>query len=268
VKINNHIHTIFSDGASSILDYCEAAILKGFTEIAFTDHLTIRPDGSAEPHSLNELKLENYVREVRKISEKYRDKLTVRLGIEVDYILGNEEILEKVLGSYEFDLIIGSVHFVDEICIDSSKDRALMEKEVRENGFNSFYSKYLYLVGKAVETGFFNIVGHMDLVRIWGFNPTNGFVEEQKVLSLVKKRKMCLEVSSRGLRQPINSIYPSPRIMKKACELGVPITIGTDAHSVEEIDYAYNVLVHYVREMGYEKITTFDRCESVEKSFD
>jgi len=245
-------------------DYCETAILKGFKEIAFTDHLTIYPDGSAELHSLNELKLKNYVREVRNVSEKYRDKLTVRLGVEVDYIPGNEEILERVLGDYEFDLVIGSVHLVDGVCIDSSRQRALVEEEVRENGFNSFYSRYLYLVGKAVETGFFNIVGHMDLVRIWGFNPTNGSIEEQKVLNLAKNKKMCLEVSSRGLRQPINSIYPSQRIMKKARELEIPLTVGTDAHSVEEIDYAYDFLMSYIRESGYDSVATLSKRSVLE----
>jgi len=264
MKINYHIHTTFSDGSSRMSDYCKTAVHKGFKEIAFTDHLTIYPDGSAGFYSLNELMLENYVREVRNVSEKYRDKLNVRLGVEVDYIPGNEEILETVLGDYEFDLIIGSVHFVDEICIDSSKDKALVEKEVRENGFNSFYSKYLYLVGKAVETGFFNIVGHMDLVRIWGFNPTDGSFEEQEVLSLVKNKKMCLEVSSRGLRQPVNSIYPSQRIMKKARELEIPLTVGTDAHSIEEIDYAYDFLVSYIKGFGYDSVATLSKCSILE----
>lgn len=265
MKINNHIHTTFSDGSSSIMDYCEVAIQKGFSEIAFTDHLTIHPDGSAEPHSLNELKLESYVREVKKFSETYRYRLTVRLGLEVDYIPGNEELVEKILGQYDFDLIIGSVHFVDGICIDSRRQRTLMENEISKNGFDSFYSKYLHLVGKAVETGFFDIIGHMDLVRIWGFNPSNGFSEEQKVLSLVKQHGMCLEVSSRGLRQPINSIYPSRRIMRKARELGIPVTIGTDAHSVEEIDYAYDFLKNYIKTFDYDSIATFSKQSIVGK---
>lgn len=261
VKINYHIHTTFSDGFSRMSDYCETAIHKGFEEIAFTDHLTVFPDGSSTTHSLNWLKLENYVEEAKKVSEKYGDRLTVRLGLEVDYIPGNEKVLEDILDSYDFDFLIGSVHFVGGICIDSPKHRILMEREIGRNGFNKFYSTYMNLVGKAVETGLFNVVGHIDIVRIWGFNPSNGLLAEHNVLNLVKQRGMCLEASSRGLRQPVNSIYPSQRIMRKARELGIPLTIGTDAHSVEEIDYAYDLLIDYVKTFGYASITIFSkRC--------
>lgn len=268
MKINYHIHTTFSDGSSKMLDYCEIAIRKGFNEIAFTDHLTIFPDGSAEPYSLNELKLGDYVKEVEKASEKYEGRLNVRLGLEVDYIPGNEEILRKLLNSHEFDLIIGSVHFVDGICIDSSKQRKIVDEAVKRQGFDVFYSKYLNLVGRAVETGFFDIIGHIDLVKIWGFNPTNGFDDERKILELIRRKKLCLEVSSRGLRQPINSAYPSPRILKEAYELNIPITVGTDAHFAEEIDYAYDFLMKYIKTVGYEQVTVFSKRKPFEKNIE
>ncbi|MDW8033431.1 MAG: histidinol-phosphatase [Nitrososphaerota archaeon] len=268
MKINYHIHTVFSDGASNLRDYCEVAIKKGFEEIAFTDHLTVFPDGSTDPHSLNALRIEEYVREVKSVSVEYRDLLKIRLGVEVDYIPGIEEIIEKILENYDFDLVIGSVHFVDGVCIDSSKHKMLVEKIVREDGFDFLYSKYLSLVSMAVETGFFNIIGHMDLVRIWGFNPNDGLRDEQKVLGLAKEKRTCLEVSSRGLRQPINSVYPSPRILKRAYELGIPITIGTDAHSIEEIDYAYDVLVRYIKAIGYSHVIVFEKRIPSEKKIE
>lgn len=268
LKINYHIHTVFSDGSSSMRDYCEIAIQKGFKEIAFTDHLTVFPDGSTDSHSLSMLGIEDYVKEVKPISLEYRDRLTIRLGVEVDYIPGSEKIIEKILRSYDFDLVIGSVHFIDSVCIDSLNHRNLVESMVREDGFNTVYSRYLELVGKAVETGFFNIIGHIDIVRIWGFNPTDGFEDEQRVLKFIKEKRACLEVSSRGLRQPVNSIYPSLRILKKAYELGIPITIGTDAHSVEEIDYAYDFLIGYIKSVGYSHITLFDKRRSLEKKIE
>jgi histidinol-phosphatase (PHP family) len=265
VRINYHIHTMFSDGSSSMLDYCEAAVRKGFEEIAFTDHLTVFPDGSSTAHSLDWLRLENYVREAKMAREKYGGRLAVRLGLEVDYIPGNERFLENFLDSYDFDFIMGSVHFVGGICIDSPKHRILMEREIGSIGFNVFYSRYMHLVSKAVETGLFHVIGHIDIVRIWGFNPSNGVLDEQKVLNLVKQHEMCIEASSRGLRQPVNSIYPSHRIMRKARELEIPLTVGTDAHSVEEIDYAYDSLISYVKAFGYESIATLSKRRILER---
>ncbi|MEM1554561.1 MAG: histidinol-phosphatase [Thermoproteota archaeon] len=268
MRINYHIHTVFSDGSSSIRDYCEIAIQKGFEEIAFTDHLTVFPDGSADPHSLNTISIEDYVKEIKSISLEYEGRLIIRLGVEVDYIPGSENIIEKILEGYDFDLVIGSVHFIDNVCIDSLKHRNLVENMIRENGFDSLYSKYLKLVSKAVETGFFNIIGHIDIVRIWGFNPADGLKDEQKVLEFIKEKGVCLEVSSRGLRQPVSSIYPSLRILKRAYELGIPVTIGTDAHSVEEIDYAYDFLIEYVKSVGYSHITLFDKRRPLKRKIE
>ncbi|MEM2930047.1 MAG: histidinol-phosphatase [Thermoproteota archaeon] len=265
MKINYHIHTTFSDGSSSMSDCCEAAIRKGFDEIAFTDHLTVFPDGSSAVHSLNWLRLENYVKEAKMVSEKCGSRLTVKLGLEVDYIPGNEKFLEDMLASYDFDFLMGSVHFVGGICIDSPKHRVMMEKEIGRHGFNKFYSKYMQLVSKSVETSLFNVVGHIDIVRIWGFNPNNGLLDEQNVLNLVKQHGMCIEASSRGLRQPVSSIYPSQRIMRKARELGIPLTIGTDAHSLEEIDYAYDSLISYVKAFAYDGIATLSKYRIVKR---
>ncbi|MBO3798733.1 MAG: histidinol-phosphatase [Thermoproteota archaeon] len=268
MKINYHIHTTFSDGSSRMSDYCEAAVRKGFEEIAFTDHLTVFPNGSSSTGSLDWLRLESYVEEARMVSEKYGGKLTVRLGLEVDYIPGNEKILEDMLDSYDFDFLMGSVHFVGGICIDSPSHRILVEKEIGKNGFNKFYSAYMRLVGKAVETGLFNVVSHIDIVRIWGFTPSDGFLDEQNVLRLVKQHGMCIEVSSRGLRQPVNSIYPSQRIMRKTRELEISLTVGTDAHSVEEIDYAYDSLINYVKAFGYDSIATISKRRIMERKFE
>ncbi|MBO3754209.1 MAG: hypothetical protein FGF53_04945 [Candidatus Brockarchaeota archaeon] len=70
--------------------------------MAFTDHLTVFPDGSSSTGSLDWLRIKNYVTEVKMFSEKYEDRLTVRLGLEVDYIPGNEKILDGMLNSYDF----------------------------------------------------------------------------------------------------------------------------------------------------------------------
>ncbi|MGC8577674.1 MAG: histidinol-phosphatase HisJ [Thermoproteota archaeon] len=268
MKVNYHIHTTFSDGTATPQEYIEKAIEKRFNEIAFTDHLTIFPRNknqevslSTSKHILNLTKFEEYVSLIKQLQVKYSSKISIKLGLEVDYFPESEKLIEEILGSYsyDFDLLIGSVHFVKGICIDCSSQKFKVEEEVKKNGFDKFYSTYMSLVRKAVETGMFNIVGHMDIVRIWGYAPTNGAVEETKVLTSVKKQSMAVEVSSRGLRQPVRSLYPSSRIMQECKRLEVPVTIGTDAHSLEEIDYGYDAIVNYIKDFGYTKIATFNK---------
>ncbi|MBO3763335.1 MAG: histidinol-phosphatase HisJ [Thermoproteota archaeon] len=266
MKTNYHIHTTFSDGTATPQEYAERAIAKGFDEIAFTDHLTIFPKDrdkesslSTSKHILNLTKLEEYISLIKQLQVRYNDKISIRLGLEVDYFPESEKMIEETIDSYDFDLLIGSVHFVKGICIDCSSQKFKVEEEIKKNGFNKFYTVYMSLVRKAVETQLFNIVGHMDIVRIWGYTPTDGAIEEIKVLTSVKTQNMAVEVSSRGLRQPIKSLYPSLRILQECKRLEIPITIGTDAHSLEEIDYGYETIVSYIKSLGYSKIATFNK---------
>jgi len=242
-------------------EYAEAAIEKNFDEIAFTDHFTLLKNKNFSKNSLDLVRLESYINTAKEVIRKYSGKLEIKLGLEVDYIPENEHTIEEILSSYDFDFLIGSVHFIDEICVDCAHSKNKIEELVRNNGFNKVYEKYMNLVKKAAESGLFNIVGHMDLVRIWGYNPSNCELDEVKALNSIKKQNMVVEVSSRGLRHPINSIYPSERIMNNCKKMEIPVTISTDAHSVNEIDYAFELLVNYVKKFGYRKIATFKNRE-------
>lgn len=50
---------------------------------------------------------------------------------------------------------------------------------------------------------------------------------------------MVLEINPAGLRKPINETYPSKQLLELAYELGIDITFGSDAHSVEQVGFMY-----------------------------
>lgn len=257
VKVNYHIHTKFSDGKATINEYVEAAVGRGFDEIAFTDHLALKSEAletfnySIDPHRLDE-----YLRSIEEIAPK---GLTVRSGLEVDYIPGLERTLNDVLKSYDFDLIIGSVHWVGDICVDCPSHRETLERLVAWAGFDGFYVRYLRLLDMAVATGLFNIVGHFDVARSWGFKPSDCSAEELRVVERVKELGMAVEVSSKGLRQPLGEAYPSRRVLETCKSMDVPITLGTDAHKLSDFDYMYNSLVDYVSSLGYHELALFEK---------
>jgi histidinol-phosphatase (PHP family) len=207
VKVNYHIHTNFSDGKTTMWEYTRLAVERGFDEIAFTDHLALRP-GTFDVfnYSMNPQRLDEYLKTINEVTS---DALRVRAGLEVDYIPGLEKELIDLLESYDFDLIIGSVHWVGDICVDCPSHRESLERLVESTGFDAFYSKYLRLLKMAVDTGLFNIVGHFDVARSWGFKPSDCNTEELKILERVKELGMVVEVSSKGLRQPLGEAYRS-----------------------------------------------------------
>lgn len=259
VKVNYHIHSTYSDGKATIKDYVEEAVRKGFDEVAFTEHLAIRP-GSMEKlyYSIEPSKLGEYLEEVREAGKQF-PVLRLKAGLEVDYFPGSEKILRDMLESYDFDFLMGSVHWIGELCLDCTKFRKAFEIAVKEKGFDDFYIKYLGLLRRAVETGLFNVVAHFDVARNWGFKPSDSFrKEELGVLEKVGELKMAVEVSSKGLRNPVKEAYPTRRIFEACASMKIPITFGTDAHSLREIDFMYDSIVEYARSMGYVEQALFE----------
>jgi len=74
----------------------------------------------------------------------------------------------------------------------------------------------------------------------------------------IKKSNMAIEINSAGLRKPIAEPYPSKQLLEVAYELDIPITFSSDAHSVDQIGFAYDEVTTLAKEVGYRKCATFN----------
>ncbi|MEM2612024.1 MAG: histidinol-phosphatase [Thermoproteota archaeon] len=261
VKENYHIHSTYSDGKATILEYAKEAVSKGFGEIAFTEHLAIRSGCSARKlyYSMDASRLGEYIEEVKRVQEGFSE-LKIRAGLEVDYFPGSEPVLRDILGSYDLDFTMLSVHWIGELCLDCYKYRRAFEIAVREEGFDKFYAKYLELLEKAVETGLFKAVAHFDVAKNWGFKPSKDFSKEElRILEKIRDLGMAVEVSSKGLRNPIKEPYPTRKILEECSSLRIPIIMGTDAHNLSELDSNIESIIEYAKSVGYSQIAIFEK---------
>ena len=115
IHSDNHVHTYFStDSDTPMEEMLKTAIDKRFTSICFTDHMDYNfPSESDTPEFL--LDVEPYFDEMKKLSEKYSDRIKIRKGIELGL---KKDCLDKCLSltkNYPFDFVIGSTHLVDNI---------------------------------------------------------------------------------------------------------------------------------------------------------
>jgi histidinol-phosphatase (PHP family) len=103
-----HIHTVLCKHASGEMEaYVDHAISAGFREIGFADHMPLMP----EPQfcmSWEELPV--YRERVRNLQERYRDRIAIRLGCEMDMVRGRENDIRNIIEDSGFDYVIGSVH--------------------------------------------------------------------------------------------------------------------------------------------------------------
>lgn len=255
-----HIHTSrcgHAGGASR--DFVLRAIERGLGEIAFTDHIPLYflPEAERDPLlAMREEDFDGYVQEVRALQSEFRGQIEIRLGLEADYAEGYEEILKAWLRRVEFDLVLGSVHWVAGDWIDAPGSAARFERE----GTERLYAEYYRLLVKAARTRLFDVLTHFDLPKKHGHRPTHPLEKaEQEAIAAAKESGCAVEISSAGLRKPVGELYPEPRLLRKIVAAGVPVVFASDAHAPAEVGWGYDRTVPIAREAGVTRFVTFER---------
>jgi len=114
------------------------------------------------------------------------------------------------------------------------------------------------------KTGYFNIVGHLDLIKVFNYIPKKDIrLIAYNALKAIKKSKMAIELNSAGLRKPAKEIYPSKKLLQIAYELDIPITFSSDAHKIEDIGFGYKEVTEVAKEIGYTKAVTFEEKQQI-----
>ena len=96
-----HVHTTYCDGKDTSEEMVKEAIEKGLTTLGFSVHSYMDFDLS---YCIKKERIEDYRNEINSLKEKYKDKIEILCGVELDYF--------SVMDVSEFDYKIGSVHYV------------------------------------------------------------------------------------------------------------------------------------------------------------
>jgi len=260
-----HVHTFrcgHAGGESRA--YVSAAIDAGLAEIGFTDHIPLYflPDAKRDPKlAMREDQFDEYVAEVRALGREFEGRIAVRLGLEADYAEGREEELAGWLRRAEWDLVLGSVHWVAGGWIDAPGAARRFETE----GTEALYREYYRLLAKAAATGLFDVLTHFDLPKKFGHRPAAPVADaEDRAIAAAAAAGCAVEVSSAGLRKPVAEIYPEARLLRRLVASGVPITFSSDAHAPAEVGWGYARTVAHARAAGATSYVTFEKRRKIE----
>ncbi|MGD0350466.1 MAG: histidinol-phosphatase HisJ family protein [Verrucomicrobiota bacterium] len=249
-----HLHTPLCRHATGEPgEYAARAVALGLTEIGFSDHAPM-PRDDFDDWRMRAEQLDEYVAKVRQAQKDF-PQLTIRLALEVDYLPGCEDWIRGLAARHPWDYLIGSVHYVsDSWAIDDP--RKLSEWKHRDAW--EVWSVYFDWLTKAAETGFFEIIGHVDLPKKFGHRPSRDCAPlYEKFLNAVKKHNCAIELNTAGLRKDCREIYPSREILQLAFQKGVPISFGSDAHAPGEVGMNFAEAVQLAREAGYRECCRF-----------
>jgi histidinol-phosphatase (PHP family) len=249
-----HMHTpLCRHATGEPTEYAAQAVALGLTEIGFTDHSPMRRD-DFDNWRMRFDQLDEYVENVRR-AQREHPRLVIRLGLEVDYLPGHEEWIRELAARHPWDYFIGSVHYVSDAWAvdDPSKLSAWKDRDAFE-----VWSVYFERLTMAAESKLFEIIGHADLPKKFGFVPQRDCTALFRAfLDAAKKADIAIELNTAGLRKECREIYPSPSILALARERGVPITFGSDAHAPGEVGMDLGRAVELARRVGYAQRSRF-----------
>jgi len=251
--VDLHNHTPLCNHAKgTIPDYIEAAIKHGTKYFGFSDHAPMDFDLA---YRMRFEQMQGYERSVLEAKERYHDRIEILLGYEVDYLAGHMD--ERVLRA-DVDYLIGSVHFLGTWGFDNP---AFIE-EYKNRDIDTIYRDYFTTIQALAESGYFDIIGHIDLIKVMDFHPkTDVKILAADAIKAIKKANMVVELSTAGYRKPCKEAYPSDALLELIAEADIPITFASDAHHPKQVGFKTEEITTKAKAFGFNKCATFSKRE-------
>ncbi len=249
-----HIHSDFSEDSSSKMeDMVKGAIQCGAKEICFTEHKEF--DYPVDELEFD-LDLVEYEKEFCRLKEKYREKIIMKIGVELGlqkHILSEcQEFVDK----FSFDFVIASQHCMNKKDLYYMK---LEEKDVK-GAFDSYFEELYYDISNFKD---FDVLGHLDLIRRYtkeaqAYDISKSYSEIEEIFRYLVDNGKGIEINSGGLHYPSKLLNPSEDILKIYKNLGGEvITFGSDAHSPDKVLSHYDDTIKLLKDLGFKYISTF-----------
>ena len=250
-----HNHTTLCNHATgSMREFVLRAIENDTKYFGFSDHAPMNFD---EEYRMNFDKMEIYEKMVKDIKEEFKERINILLGYEVDYL---ENFVDDRVLKRDVDYLIGSVHFINSWGFDNPEYIG----EYKNRDIDKIWEDYFYAIECMAKSKMFNIVGHLDLMKIFKFLPKKDIrILAKEAIKEIKKTDMVVELSGAGLRKPIGEIYPSKLLLELIRENDIKITFSSDAHKPEDVGFGSEEIVKIAKEFGYSEIAIFKQKERV-----
>jgi histidinol-phosphatase (PHP family) len=261
--IDYHMHTFATaDGTASLLDMAEAAAGRGIFEIAITDHhVVFEPD-----YAVSLERIQQHALDAETALSRFG--VNVRIGAEVDYTPDELDKVEHFIGSFDFDFILGISHYMYGLGLAD-----LGDAERLFNGRNAVdcYRDFFALQVEVAQSKLFDVLAHADIIRKFGDRylgpvPFEQYAEYAVTLAdALKESGTGFEVNCRGYDHSPADAYPSVPLLNLFAERGIgPVTIGSDAHSVDIVGRYLDRGIERLRTAGFKSIHRFVRRKPIE----
>ncbi len=254
---NYHTHTNLCDGKNTPEEMVLAAVEKGFKSIGFSGH-------GYTPHDLSYCvkDMEQYIKEITRLKEKYADKITIYCGIEEDasYPVDREKF-DYIIGSSHYFKFDGEYHPFDCSFDGFKKCLELFDYDVIKMA-ESYYSAFVSYIAKRKP----DIVGHFDLITKYDEVDVGYFLNNpdyiktaEKYMKIAADNDVIFEVNtgaiSRGYRK---APYPAENLLHILKEKECKLILSSDSHKVDTLDSYFEEAKKLLRDIGFNCVYELD----------
>ena len=255
-----HTHSIHSfDGNDSCLALCESAVRKGARAIAITDHCDI--DGADMDI---DVLCPAQLRDINECRKKLGSKIKILKGIEIGQGIYRREETERLLSSYDYDFVLGSLHNLENM-----EDFYFLDYS--QYDIYELLGKYFDGLLELCQWGAFDSLAHLtyplryivarekinvDMTRF------SGKIDE--IFSLLAEKDKALEINTSGLFMDMRDTLPNISFVKRFKELGGKyITVGSDSHYAEKICQGIETGYDIARECCFDSVVIFEKRQPI-----
>jgi len=259
---NYHTHTYRCGHADQIIsdeEYVKMFIDKGFKKICFTDHFPQKNKIDFRRNMrMDYVQKEEYYKSIKALKEKYKDKIDIEIGFEVEFAPQLEEELNEIKS--ETDKLVLGQHFV----LDDDNNVKIVGWGIT-NGEDVI--RYAHYIEEAMGKGIPSIVAHPDLFMLEKSSFCKYCEEATHIIcKAAEKYQIPLEINLTRASMLLNGMtnkiaYPNKDFWKIASNYDIKVVYGVDAHFRFQIDL-YEKSVELVKEhLGEDVISKLKFCD-------
>jgi histidinol-phosphatase (PHP family) len=257
-----HIHESYSSDAplATPEKYIKVAERRGINELCFTTHLILT--GPDIKHGISPEKLSFYIKDID--TAKENTDVTLRTGLEIDWFPEVEKEIEFILDEYDIDYALGSLHYVRGIDIGSRRQAPsfFLGKDLVD-ALDIYFGE----MGKAAESGLFDVIAHPDYFRKYlGLThemPVSFEEYGSRVLDtfdIFNSNNVGFGVNSSGYRHGIKDVYPIKGFLSAALKAGIEtVTVGSDCHTISDLGRNTLRAAKRLQREGYTHLSVFNK---------
>lgn len=268
-----HMHTYYSDDSQYEMEKAvKKAIELGLNEICFTDHVDygiklehedyIRLNEEERKNRVANVDYTRYFEEIRQLQIKYKDRITIKQGMEFGIQTHTIPAFQTLFDRYDFDFIILSCHQVE----DKEFWTQDFQKGRSQQAYNERYYEEILNVIKVYKD--YSVLGHLDLLKRYDlegeypFEKTKDIITE--ILKIVIADKKGIEINTSSFYYGLKDLMPSKNILKLYHDLGGTIlTIGSDSHKEDQVGAHIEEIQEELKKIGFKHICTFDKMKPI-----